>query len=109
MQDNASIYTAGVIRQQFADNNVQVIDWPPYSPDLNPIEHLWRHIKEKRYKLEAKRGKSKAIGMALLDELHKDLERAWHMVDNGTLDNLVGSMGRRVAAVIAAGGWHTKY
>lgn len=26
-------------------------EWPPYSPGLNPIEHLWPLLKEKLYKL----------------------------------------------------------
>ena len=21
-------------------------DWPPYSPDLNPIEHAWKRLKD---------------------------------------------------------------
>jgi len=25
---------------------MEVIDWPPYSPDLNLIKHVWRHLKE---------------------------------------------------------------
>ena len=41
MQDNASIHTARKVRQWFLDNGVNVTDWPPYSPDLNPIEHSW--------------------------------------------------------------------
>ena len=27
------------------DNDVTVLDWPPCSPDVNPIENLWRDLK----------------------------------------------------------------
>ena len=26
-------------------NGVKVIDWPPYSPNLNPIKNLWKLLK----------------------------------------------------------------
>jgi hypothetical protein len=39
MQDNAPIYTAKKVKQWFKERVIQVTDWPPYSPDLNPIEH----------------------------------------------------------------------
>ena len=29
------------------DNEITVIDWPLYSPDLNPIENVWAFIKAK--------------------------------------------------------------
>jgi transposase len=40
MQDNAYIYTAKKIKQWFKDEGILVMDWPPYSPDLNLIKHL---------------------------------------------------------------------
>jgi hypothetical protein len=40
MQDNAPIYKAHKVRDWFIDNGIDVMDWPPYSLDLNPIENL---------------------------------------------------------------------
>ena len=45
IQDNAPIHTAHASREWLE------VDWPPYSPDLNPIEHLWWALKKKLHKL----------------------------------------------------------
>jgi hypothetical protein len=39
MQDNAPIHTAHRVHDWFIENGIHLTDWPPYSPDLNPIEH----------------------------------------------------------------------
>ncbi|UYV74668.1 hypothetical protein LAZ67_12000459 [Cordylochernes scorpioides] len=38
-QDNARSHTARISQQALQD--VQILPWPPYSPDLSPIEHVW--------------------------------------------------------------------
>ena len=30
---------------------IELVNWPPYSPDLNPIENLWKMLKAKIIKL----------------------------------------------------------
>ena len=30
---------------------VDVLEWPPYSPDLNPIEYLWFRLKQLVYEV----------------------------------------------------------
>ena len=34
-------HVARVCRDFLANNNIVPLDWPPYSVDLSPIEHLW--------------------------------------------------------------------
>ena len=46
MQDNASIHTFKKIKKYFKDQAIPLLNWPPYSPDINPIKHVWAKIKE---------------------------------------------------------------
>ena len=46
MQDNAPIHTAKKVTDWFKERGILVLDWAPYSPDLNLIKHVWAWIKE---------------------------------------------------------------
>lgn len=51
MQDNSPLHQAHLIQDLLGELHIEVIDWPPYSPDLNPIENLWALMKAKIYEL----------------------------------------------------------
>lgn len=109
MHDNASIHTAHAVRNWFNEHGIIVTDWPPYSPDLNPIEHAWKKLKETVYKLYPELSNSTGESEADLVALEEALKHAWEEIPPSFFESLVESMPRRVAACIEANGWHTKY
>lgn len=60
MQDNAPIHTAQIVKNWLQEEDIRLLDWPPYSPDLNPMENLWGPLKRGIYKQD--RGLLKARG-----------------------------------------------
>jgi DDE superfamily endonuclease len=108
MQDNARIHTAKKVKSWFEDNAIPLLDWPPYSPDMNPIEHVWAKMKEwivKHHPELSSMGKSEAAMAAM----SRAIVEAWEAVPQEYIDNLIAGMISRVEALKKAKGWHTKY
>jgi hypothetical protein len=108
-QDNAPIHKALKTRAWFDEEGIFWIkDWPPYSPDLNPIEHLWPRLKELLFKMYPDLLiNSKA--QASIDKLRRVLPTVWQAIPRETVEACLNSMKSRLDAVIAAKGWYTKY
>lgn len=50
-QDNSRIHNYGGTPEWLQEHAVAYIDWPPHSPDLNPIEHMWAALKKKLFEI----------------------------------------------------------
>ena len=109
MQDNASIHTATKVKQWFTDHGIETTDWPPYSPDLNPIENAWWELKKRAHNMFPEVMACKGQSEEDRARLESCLQAAWDTIPKEFFDALYQSMPRRVEACIAAKGWHTKY
>lgn len=100
-QDNAPIHTATRVKKWFSDNNVNVLDWPPLSPDLNLIENVWGWLSRKIY-AEGRQYDTKA-------DLVVAIEAAFEEITENYLHSLYNSLPKRIFDVIRCNGGITKY
>ena len=75
-------------------------NWPPYSPDLNPIEHAWVKLKERIYLPHPDLEPSNGTKEQLKEPFFKAMKEAWESVGQGFFDGLVRSMEKRVNAIL---------
>jgi len=84
-QDNARPHTARATQHFLQDNNIPTLPWPAYPLDLNPIEHLWNHLKQKVHGLNVQN----------VGELQAALRREWDAVLLEFIRKFVASMRQR--------------
>jgi transposase len=99
LQDNAPYHTSTDTQAWLHNNGVDCIDFPPYSPDLNPIENLWAELKRCIDQQQPRN----------IEELKKVLNEEWNRLDNNYLSTLSHSMIQRCQVVIVSRGFKTKY
>jgi hypothetical protein len=87
-------------KQWFIDNGIELLSWPSLSPDLNPIENLWRMLARRVY------SNGRQFETA---ELERVVREQWDQIGMSDIMKLVDSMKDRVFKLILAGGEHTGY
>lgn len=97
--DNAPAHRARCVTTFKEARGIVSLPWPSRSPDLNPIEHLWDILHRRLVEQPPEN----------LVQLRERLVQEWDAIPQAVVDNLVHSMTRRVAAVIAANGGNTRY
>ena len=99
-QDNAPCHKARKTMKWLDEHHIKVLDWPPNSPDLNPIEEMWGFMKKKLETMDSSRVPCLVTSLKELWMNHLPLDYC---------KKLSESMCRRVKAVLKARGGHTKY
>jgi transposase len=100
-QDNAAVHTSRLTKSWFTQKNINLLDWPACSPDLNPIENLWSIISRRVYE----NGKQ----FSSTNELRNAIFKAWIEIELEILQKLVKSMKKRIFDLIKQNGGHTLY
>ncbi|GFV91845.1 transposable element Tcb1 transposase [Trichonephila clavipes] len=101
MDDNARPHRGNIVDECLQSEDITRMDWPAYSPDLNPIEHVWDML--------GRRIAARQPPPTCLPELWKALLDEWCNIPQDQIDNLILSMPRRCKACIASCGRHTPY
>jgi transposase len=101
MDDNAPIHRANVVKKWKEDNGVECLDWPPYSPDLNPIENVWSFLKHRLNKLPTRPQN--------LDELCAKVFSLWDTVPVSYVQRLYSSLPSRMDLCLKNHGFPINY
>jgi transposase len=98
-QDNASPHTAGVTREWFHNHGVTLLDFPPWSGDLSPIENLWNDLKRRVY----------AHHPQTMEELEHWIVVEWQATEINFCSRACLSMPMRLQLIIANKGHKIQY
>ncbi|ROL53436.1 Transposable element Tcb1 transposase [Anabarilius grahami] len=82
--DNALPHVARICTQFLETENIPVLAWPAYSPDMSPIEHVWDALD--------RRIRQCVPVPANIQQLHTAIEEEWTNIPQATINNLINSM-----------------
>ncbi|GBL96720.1 Transposable element Tc3 transposase [Araneus ventricosus] len=99
--DNAPIHTFNSTKNYLNSKKVTVLEWPPMSPDPNPIENVWDIMSQKVYENGGQ--------FYSVNALETAIEIAWYNLEPEILKTLIMSMEKRVYDVILKNGKTLNY
>ncbi len=97
--DNDPKQTAKATKEWLKKKHIKVLEWPSRSPDLNPIDNLWRELKVWVAKHQPQN----------LNDLERICKEEWSKIPPEMCANLAANYKKRLTSVIANKGTATKY
>ncbi|GFV60776.1 transposable element Tcb2 transposase [Trichonephila clavipes] len=101
IDDNAPCHRTVAAEQLLESEDIERMDWPARSPDLNPIEHVWDYL--------GRRLAARTLPPVTIRELRLVLQDEWAEMLQQLIDTLILSMGRRCETCLAVRGDHIPY
>ena len=90
MQDNTPCYTAKSFKTFLSEEDVTLMEWPAQSPDMNPIENVWKLVNER----------DKEKNPRNIEELWTNLKGEWEKVSVDEYKTLIRPCSKRGQDVI---------
>ncbi len=97
--DNDPKHTARATKEWLRKKHFKVLEWPSQSPDLNPIENLWRE-------LNVRVAQRQPQNITALEEICME---EWAKIPATVCENLVKTYRKRLTSVIANKRYIAKY
>ena len=97
--DNDPKHIAGVVKNWLKQRKIETLNWPPCSPDMNPIEYLWDEL-GRRMKKHYPKNK---------EELKEILLKEWNHIGTDITEKLVDSVPNRLNECVRMRGYPTRY
>ncbi|GFX78557.1 transposable element Tc3 transposase [Trichonephila clavipes] len=101
MDDNAPCHRTVAAEQLLESEDIERMDWPARSPDLNPIEHVWDFL--------GRRLAARNLSPVTIRVLRLALQDEWAAMPQQLIDTLILSMDRRCETCLAVRGDHIPY
>ena len=108
MQDNAPVHTSGIVKRWLREQDFEMMDWPPFSPDLNLIENLWAIMKDDLRDQYPEIADMRGGPAAIKHRLAEVLPIIWTRISLEVCRSLSKSMVDRVKDIIVMRGWYTR-